>query len=98
MRVRAIWLSLLVLWGCAAAKPKPESRRMTQDQLEWLLSLGRIVVEGKETELDRSVIEKIDDPIIHLLRNAIDHGLEMPDERKASGRSSFDNCQTVLPD
>jgi two-component system chemotaxis sensor kinase CheA len=44
------------------------------------------VVEGKETELDRSVIEKIDDPIIHLLRNAIDHGLEPPDERRAAGK------------
>ncbi|MHB8621027.1 MAG: chemotaxis protein CheA, partial [Chloroflexota bacterium] len=44
------------------------------------------VVEGKETELDRSVIEKIDDPIIHLLRNSIDHGVEMPEERRASGK------------
>jgi len=43
-------------------------------------------VEGKETELDRSVIEKIDDPIIHLLRNAIDHGLESPEERRAAGK------------
>ncbi|MDE3075572.1 MAG: chemotaxis protein CheW, partial [Chloroflexota bacterium] len=34
----------------------------------------------------RSVIEKIDDPIIHLLRNAVDHGIEMPDERRASGK------------
>jgi two-component system chemotaxis sensor kinase CheA len=44
------------------------------------------IIEGKETELDRSVIEKIDDPIIHLLRNAIDHGLEMPEERRAAGK------------
>jgi hypothetical protein len=47
--VRATCVSLLLVFGCAAAKPKAESRRMTQDQLEWLLSLGRVVVEGKET-------------------------------------------------
>ena len=44
------------------------------------------VVEGKETELDRSVIEEIGDPLIHLLRNSIDHGIEMPADRKAAGK------------
>ncbi len=40
------------------------------------------VVEGKETEIDRSVLEEIGDPLIHILRNAIDHGIETPEERK----------------
>ena len=40
------------------------------------------VVEGKETELDRSVIEEIGDPLIHAIRNAVDHGIEPPDERE----------------
>ena len=35
-------------------------------------------LEGKETELDRTVIDEIGDPLIHLLRNAIDHGIEAP--------------------
>ena len=42
---------------------------------------------GNETELDRSVIEMLSDPLVHLLRNALDHGLETPDRRVASGKS-----------
>lgn len=42
---------------------------------------------GQETELDRSVIEQLSDPLIHLLRNAIDHGMEAPHERLAAGKA-----------
>mgnify|MGYP000926769652 CR=1 FL=1 len=45
-----------------------------------------LVIEGQETELDRSVIEEIGDPLVHLLRNAIDHGIELPEERVAAGK------------
>lgn len=41
---------------------------------------------GEETELDRSVVDEIGDPLIHLIRNAMDHGLETPDERIAVGK------------
>ncbi|WP_342476938.1 chemotaxis protein CheA [Paenibacillus sp. FSL H7-0350] len=44
------------------------------------------IIEGNETELDRSLIEEISDPLIHILRNAVDHGLESPEERAASGK------------
>ncbi|MHB8945503.1 MAG: chemotaxis protein CheW [Bacillota bacterium] len=44
------------------------------------------IVEGQETELDRSVIEEIGDPIMHLLRNSVDHGIESPADRKAAGK------------
>ena len=44
------------------------------------------VMQGKETELDRTLIEEISDPIIHLLRNAIDHGIESPEERLSLGK------------
>jgi len=43
-------------------------------------------IEGQETELDRSLIEAIRDPLTHLVRNAVDHGLETPDERKAASK------------
>ncbi len=46
----------------------------------------RLVIEGEQTELDRSVIEEIGDPLIHLLRNAVDHGIEPPAERLAAGK------------
>jgi two-component system chemotaxis sensor kinase CheA len=44
------------------------------------------VVEGKEIELDRSVLEEIGEPVVHLLRNAVDHGLELPAVREAAGK------------
>ncbi len=43
-------------------------------------------IEGKETELDRTLIEEISDPLIHILRNSADHGLELPEERSAMGK------------
>jgi two-component system, chemotaxis family, sensor kinase CheA len=48
---------------------------------------------GEETELDRSVVDEIGDPLIHLIRNALDHGLEPPDERLAAGKP---RCGTVV--
>lgn len=45
------------------------------------------VMEGQETELDRSIIEEIGDPLIHLLRNAVDHAVEPPEERKTAGKA-----------
>jgi two-component system chemotaxis sensor kinase CheA len=43
-------------------------------------------IRGEETELDRSVVDEIGDPLIHLIRNAMDHGLETPEERVAAGK------------
>ncbi len=43
-------------------------------------------VEGGETELDRKVLEEIKDPLIHILRNAVDHGIETPEERERAGK------------
>ncbi len=45
-----------------------------------------LVVEGGEVELDRSVLEGLKDPLLHLVRNAVDHGIEMPDQRRAAGK------------
>lgn len=45
-----------------------------------------LVLEGGDTELDRSVIEVIGDPILHLIRNSIDHGVELPEVREANGK------------
>jgi len=47
---------------------------------------ARLVMEGKDTELDKSVLEAIKDPLTHLVRNAIDHGIENPEERVAAGK------------
>jgi two-component system chemotaxis sensor kinase CheA len=52
-------------------------------------SLGKkvdFVMEGKEIELDRSMLDEIGDPLVHLLRNSLDHGIEAPAERRAHGK------------
>ncbi len=46
-----------------------------------------LVVVGANTELDRTVIDEIGDPLVHLLRNAIDHGIEMPEVRRSNGKN-----------
>jgi chemotaxis protein histidine kinase CheA len=46
----------------------------------------RIEMEGKETELDKTIIEAIKDPLTHLVRNAVDHGIESPEVRRAAGK------------
>lgn len=47
-----------------------------------------LIVQGKETELDRTVIDEIGDPLIHLIRNSVDHGIEKPEIRKEAGKST----------
>ena len=46
----------------------------------------QLVLEGEGTELDRNIIEEIGDPLVHMIRNAVDHGLESPEEREAIGK------------
>ncbi len=60
--------------------------RMVRDLAKDLNKEIDFIMEGKETELDRTVIDEIADPLVHLLRNALDHGLEMPAERIAAGK------------
>ncbi len=49
--------------------------------------------EGQDIEVDRRILEEIKDPVIHLVRNAIDHGIELPEERQKLGKSTFGNIK-----
>src|SRR5207342_2530155 len=60
--------------------------RMVRDLAARLGKQVRLTTQGETTELDKAMIEKIIDPLVHLVRNSIDHGLEMPDERRAAGK------------
>ncbi|WP_434057226.1 ATP-binding protein, partial [Escherichia coli] len=44
-------------------------------------------LRGEETDLDKNLVEALADPLIHLVRNSVDHGIEMPDERAKNGKS-----------
>lgn len=61
--------------------------RMVRDLAKELNKEINLTIEGEETELDRTVIDEIGDPIMHLLRNSLDHGVEHPDDREAKGKS-----------
>ncbi len=61
-------------------------RRVVRDTTGQLGKSVRLEIHGGDTELDKAVIEKIGDPLMHLVRNALDHGLETPAERIASGK------------
>ncbi len=60
--------------------------RMVRDLAKELNKEVDFLIEGKETELDRTVIDEIGDPLVHLLRNAIDHGIESPQDRLKRGK------------
>ncbi|HEU0298012.1 MAG TPA: chemotaxis protein CheA [Longimicrobium sp.] len=60
--------------------------RLVRDAARALGKRVDFVIEGKEIELDRSMLDEIGDPLVHLLRNALDHGIESPAERRAAGK------------
>ena len=61
--------------------------RMVRDLSQKLNKQVRLEMHGEETELDKSVADEIGDPLVHLVRNAIDHGIETPAERQAKGKT-----------
>lgn len=60
--------------------------RMVRDMSQKIGKPIDVVIHGEETEMDRSMIEEINDPLIHLVRNSVDHGIESPEERRAAGK------------
>ncbi len=60
--------------------------RIVRDLAKRLNKKVNLILEGEDTEIDRSILDKLEDPLIHLVRNAIDHGIEPPEERIAAGK------------
>ncbi len=54
-------------------------------------------VEGADIELDRTILDEISDPLMHVLRNAVDHGIEAPDVREANGKSRTGTSRSGPP-
>jgi len=63
-------------------------KRLVRDLSGELGKQIELVTEGAETELDKTVIDRLGDPLVHLIRNSIDHGIEHPDERIQAGKSA----------
>ncbi|WP_104741461.1 hybrid sensor histidine kinase/response regulator [Helicobacter ailurogastricus] len=60
--------------------------RMVRDLSRELGKSIDLIIDGEETELDKSIVEEIGDPLIHIIRNSCDHGIEKPEERKMLGK------------
>lgn len=68
---------------------KPLFQRMQRLARDVAAKSGKVInfrVEGEETEMDRTVVEQISDPLVHMIRNSVDHGIEAPDERVEAGK------------
>ncbi|MCK5933652.1 MAG: chemotaxis protein CheA [Fulvimarina manganoxydans] len=63
-------------------------RRLVHDLSEELGKPINFVTEGEDTELDKTVIEQLADPLVHLIRNSIDHGMEPPEKRAETGKGA----------
>jgi two-component system chemotaxis sensor kinase CheA len=63
-------------------------RRLVRDLSNELGKKIEMTTSGEETELDKTVIDQLNDPLVHIIRNSIDHGVEMPDSRVAVGKSA----------
>jgi two-component system chemotaxis sensor kinase CheA len=61
-------------------------RRVVRDLSSELGKDVELLTEGAETELDKTVIERLNDPLVHIIRNSLDHGVESPEQRKAAGK------------
>jgi two-component system chemotaxis sensor kinase CheA len=61
-------------------------RRLVHDLAIDLHKQVDLAIEGADTELDKTVIDQLSDPLVHLIRNSMDHGIETPDERRAAGK------------
>jgi two-component system chemotaxis sensor kinase CheA len=61
-------------------------RRLTHDLATTTGKDFDFIVEGEETELDKTVVERLTDPLVHMLRNSVDHGLEDPETRRKAGK------------
>ena len=60
--------------------------RLVRDLSRELHKKIKLIIEGEDTELDKSIIEEIGDPLVHMIRNSVDHGIEPPEVRKANGK------------
>lgn len=61
--------------------------RLVRDLARQLKKEINLELVGEETDLDKNLVEALADPLVHLVRNAVDHGVEMPDEREATGKA-----------
>lgn len=81
LRDNTLTIRMMPIGGCFS-----RFKRLVRDLSEELGKDVDLVTEGAETELDKTVLERLNDPLIHIIRNSIDHGIEAPEVRQACGK------------
>lgn len=61
--------------------------RVVRDLAQLTGKQVELIIQGEDTELDKSILEKLEEPLVHLIRNALDHGIEFPEERRILGKN-----------
>jgi two-component system, chemotaxis family, sensor kinase CheA len=84
LQYRALSVRMLPVGSVFARIP-----RLVHDTASLLGKRVELVLEGKEIEIDKELIEKLSDPLLHLVRNAVDHGIEAPAEREQRGKPAI---------
>lgn len=69
--------------------PSPKFKRLVRNLSGERDKEIEMTTDGADTELDKTVIEKLNDPLVHLIRNSLDHGVELPEARLAAGKPRF---------
>ena len=69
--------------------------RMVRDLSKKTGKLARLTLSGEDTLFARNMIEKLNDPLVHMIRNAVDHGIEDTENRKATGKPPLGNVQLI---
>jgi two-component system chemotaxis sensor kinase CheA len=67
--------------------------RIVRDTSDALGKNVKLHMLGEETEVDKTVLEKLGDPLVHIIRNAVDHGVESPEDREAAGKDPIGNVE-----
>ena len=77
-------------WRCAWSRIGQLFQRMARLVRDLARKMGKqaeLEISGEETELDRNIVEELADPLMHMVRNSLDHGIEDPDARAAAGKN-----------
>ena len=70
-------------------------KRLVRDLSKELGKEVELITSGSETEMDKTVIEKLNDPLVHIIRNSIDHGIELPGERERKRQTAEGDSASV---
>ncbi len=69
--------------------------RVVRDTAQKSRKLAELCIDGEETEVDRKLADMLADPLVHMIRNAVDHGIELPGERTAAGKPAIGKIELI---